>query len=103
GVDVADADDAPAVHEERLDLQAAFTGERVQPAAVERARQRLDAQVADQGVRLGRFAGPENRTKAARIAQSHNLWAEADVYVVMLAGPRARRHQPPAARHAPPQ
>jgi hypothetical protein len=71
----------------------------MQAAAVEGARQRLDAEMPDQGMRLGRPAGPEHGAKAARIAHSQNLLAENDVYMVMLAGLRAWGDQAQAARH----
>ena len=71
-VDVADTDDAPAVHQERLDAGAVRPRELVQPRRMQRARQRLDAKVHEQRMRIDVRGGPQHRAEAARVAQAKN-------------------------------
>src|SRR3954462_3449400 len=66
-VDVADADDAPAVHQELLDARAMRPRELVQARRVQLARERLDAEMNEQRMGIDARAGPEHRAEAARI------------------------------------
>src|SRR6185295_8930885 len=100
GIDIADADDLPGVHEELLDRGTPPARERMQARAVERARERFDAEVAEQRMRRGRLRGPEYRAEAARIAQAQQLAADSHVEVIMLARRCTRSDHAQAARHA---
>src|SRR3990172_4283922 len=110
GVDIADADDAPAVHQELLDRGAVRASERVQPVGVEGARQRLDAHVTEKRMLRGRLRGPEHRAEAARVAQAQDprrlargaatAVADNQVEMVVFSGNRARGDEAQASRHA---
>ena len=88
-VDVADADDAASVHEKLLDRGAVSARERMQAPAVERAGERLDAQMADQRMLPRRLLRPKHRAEAARVAQAQQLLADGEVEMVVLAGGRS--------------
>jgi hypothetical protein len=53
-VDVADADDAPPIHQELFDRGSMRPGEGMQSLRIERTRKRLDAQVGEQRMRRER-------------------------------------------------
>ena len=83
GVDVADADDDPLVHEEILDRPPAPARAREEIVAVERVAERFGTEVAQQLVRAaGRL--PEPATEAARVVeaqQASRIEHEVDVVV----------------------
>src|ERR1041384_4205802 len=83
-IDVADADDAPTVHEEPLDAGAMRPGELMQALRMQLARERLDAEVNQQRMRVDVGAGPQHRAEAARIAQPQNPVTKLKVEVIVL-------------------
>jgi len=83
-VNVAHADDAAAVHEEGLDRRAVPARQCMQPPGVETARERFDAKMREQWMRIRVAGGPEHRTEAPGVAQAQHAIAELQVEVVML-------------------
>ena len=99
-VDVADADDAPPVQQELLDRRAMLSGERIKARRVERARQRLDAEVREQRMRVHGILRPQDGAEAPRIAQPQHAVAEHEIEVIVLLRRRARCQHAQAAGHA---
>src|SRR6185369_1560563 len=99
-VDVADADDAPAVHQELLDARAVRPGELVQPLRVQLARERLDAQMNEQRVSVDVRPGPEHRAETARITQAQDPVTKLKVEVIVFLRRGAGRQHAQAARHS---
>ncbi len=102
-VDVADADDAVAVHERWLDgcldaLEMVF-----EPQGVKGRIQRFDAELGEQRVLESIPREPQHRTKTAGIAQAQGGFLKHQIDVVVLLRRRARRaigEQAQAAGHA---
>ena len=87
GVDVADAHDHLAVHDEGLDRCPASLRALVQIGAAERRLERFRPQIAQQGMRLGRRGGPLQHAEAARIAKAQALTVgETEIDMIMRSG-----------------
>ncbi len=101
GVDVAHPDHHLIVHQEGLDGGAASLGTLTQVIGVEGVGERLRPQFGQQRMRLGRLAGPQQGTEAARIIEPQQLAVlELDIHVIVLLGRGADVQHPQAARHA---
>mgnify|MGYP003325274231 CR=1 FL=1 len=72
-VDVPDPRDAALVHQHRLDRAAARACLRMQPLRIERFREGLGSDVAQQFVCKRIAALPQHQAKAARIAETHDV------------------------------
>ncbi len=74
--------------------------ERMQARRVERARQRLDAEVRDQRMRVDIVGCPEHGAEAPRIAQPQHAVAQHEVEVIVFLRRCARREHAQASGHA---
>lgn len=105
-IDVADADDAVAIHERWFDgcldaLEMIFEPQRIKGRV-----KRLDTELGEQGMLANIAREPQHRTKAARIAQAQGGVFKHQIDVVMFLRRRAQRvrcvigQQAQAAGHA---
>lgn len=99
-IDIADADNAMAVHQHRFDGCREAAEGAFQPGGVEHVVQRLDAQMRQQRVRQDIAFQPQHGAEAARITQAQRRAAEDQVNVIVFLRGFASGYQPQAARHA---
>jgi len=90
-IDVADADNAVAIHERWLDgcldtLEMIFKPQRIKGRV-----KRLDAELGEQGMLANIAREPQHRTKATRIAQAQGGVFKHQIDVIMFLRRRARR------------
>ena len=93
-VDVAYADDDPAVHDELLDRQASTAGAFVKPVAIESIAQWLRSEMCQQFVAFTRGIHPEQRAEAPRVVEAHHRIACYQVEMVMRARQSTVRDDP---------
>src|SRR5919109_635464 len=99
-VDVADADDEPAVHQQLLDGHAAPAGRAPEVLRVESRCEGLGRETGEQPVLERIAARVEETPEAARIVEAQREpGAEAQVEMVVSEARRARRHDAQVPRH----